>query len=180
MYDESKKININGYIACYYPDHPKATTNGYVYEHILVAEQKIGRLLTQEECVHHIDLNRSNNDPNNLMVFATRSDHAAFHKGIQAILNEDGVYICPDKAIRIKHDCKNICPKCGINLKTINANMCLECWNTEQTKHIPSKDELIKLKRTLSNVKIAKIYHVSDKTIGNWLAKYNIPSKILK
>lgn len=32
--------NLNGYINIYMPNHPLATTNGMVYEHVLIAEQK--------------------------------------------------------------------------------------------------------------------------------------------
>lgn len=180
MYNKDKKININGYIAYYYPEHPKAYSNGCVYEHILVAEQILGRFLNPEECVHHIDFDRANNKASNLMIFATKSDHTAFHQGVKAVLSKNGTYICPDKTIKIKSDRKDICPICGINLKSSTSNMCLDCYNIERTKNIPSKNVLIKLKETLTNIKIAELYNVSDRTVGKWLAKYNIPSKIKK
>lgn len=41
---------------------------------------KLGRPLVKGECVHHIDRNRKNNDPSNLMVFASHSEHMAQHK----------------------------------------------------------------------------------------------------
>lgn len=180
MYNKDKKININGYIAYYYPEHPKAYSNGCVYEHILVAEQILGRFLNSEECVHHIDFDRANNKASNLMIFATKSDHTAFHQGVKAVLSENGTYICPDKTIKIKSDRKDVCPICGINLKSSTSNMCLDCYNIERTKNIPSKNVLIKLKETLTNIKIAELYNVSDRAVGKWLAKYNIPSKIKK
>lgn len=43
-----------------------------LYEHRVVAEQMIGRPLEPNEVVHHIDGNRSNNDPSNLMVMERR------------------------------------------------------------------------------------------------------------
>lgn len=114
MYDKDKKININGYVAYYYLEHPKAASNGCVYEHILVAEEQLNRHLTREECVHHKDGNRTNNNSNNLMVFATNNDHIAYHKGLKAVLNENNVYYCPDKSFYIgnKTNRKNICPIC--------------------------------------------------------------------
>ena len=51
------------------------------YEHILVAEQMLGRKLRGGECVHHIDHNKQHNTPDNLMVFASLADHARFHAG---------------------------------------------------------------------------------------------------
>lgn len=63
----------------YQPDHPHARENGYVYEHILVAENKLGRFLTDNEVVHHIDENKLNNSPDNLMVFSSPSEHMKYH-----------------------------------------------------------------------------------------------------
>ena len=58
--------------------------NGYVIvrryrkdclQHRIIAEIKIGRKLRKGEVVHHIDENKTNNDPNNLMVFSSSSEH---------------------------------------------------------------------------------------------------------
>lgn len=70
----------NGRKCIYRPDHPRSHKNGYVYEHILVAEQSLGRTITPSEVVHHIDGDISNNDPSNLHVFASQSDHIRHHK----------------------------------------------------------------------------------------------------
>ena len=73
------EIFHKGYKVIYQPSHPHARANGYVYEHILVAERKIGRQLTGTEVVHHIDRNKLNNSPENLMVFPNQSEHDRFH-----------------------------------------------------------------------------------------------------
>lgn len=49
-----------------------------VKEHRIVAESIIGRPLTSDEVVHHIDRNRQNNHPSNLRVM-TQSEHMALH-----------------------------------------------------------------------------------------------------
>ena len=66
-----------GYIKVYAPDHPRSNGN-YIHEHILVAEETLGRSLLPEECVHHLDHDKKNNSPDNLRVM-TRSEHAKFH-----------------------------------------------------------------------------------------------------
>jgi hypothetical protein len=38
------------------------------YEHILVAEKALGRKLANSEVVHHIDCDRTNNSPENLLI----------------------------------------------------------------------------------------------------------------
>lgn len=73
-----RKKRTDGYIALYYPDYPGCTSDGYVMEHVYIMEQHIGRKLKDEECVHHIDRNRANNELSNLKIM-TRSEHMSFH-----------------------------------------------------------------------------------------------------
>ena len=49
------------------------------HEHRVVAEQKLGRPLRKGEIVHHIDGDFRNNDPNNLMVLPSQSEHCKIH-----------------------------------------------------------------------------------------------------
>jgi hypothetical protein len=44
-----------------------------------VVEKGLQRKLRDGEVVHHIDGNDTNNDPSNLTVFASHSEHLAFH-----------------------------------------------------------------------------------------------------
>lgn len=67
-----------GYIYVYAPWHPRAS-NGYVLEHILVAEEKLGRFLKPGETVHHEDENKQNNHPNNIEIFPTTGAHTKHH-----------------------------------------------------------------------------------------------------
>lgn len=64
--------------------HPKARS-GYVAEHILIAEDTIGRFLKNGEIVHHIDCDKKNNSPDNLSVL-TRAQHSSAHQSINGII----------------------------------------------------------------------------------------------
>jgi hypothetical protein len=57
-----------GYVRVFVPEHPKAFCNGWVYEHRLVAERMLGRLLGCGEQVHHISEQKNDNRERNLFV----------------------------------------------------------------------------------------------------------------
>ena len=68
-------VSHNGYIYVRKPNHPFANLHGYVPQHRLVVEQRLGRFLLPSEAVHHIDGNHANNDIANLEVFSSNGDH---------------------------------------------------------------------------------------------------------
>mgnify|MGYP003334418456 CR=1 FL=1 len=48
-------------------------------EHVAIMEDRLGRRLLKDECVHHIDGNRANNSPDNLALM-TRGGHTRLHQ----------------------------------------------------------------------------------------------------
>lgn len=81
-----KRKRPDGYVRAVAPDdhpYPSDTKNGtkYVLEHRLVMETHLGRFLSPDEVVHHIDENPSNNAIENLELFASQSEHVRVRHG---------------------------------------------------------------------------------------------------
>ena len=86
-----KRINNSGYWSVYKPEHSRAYSDGYIPEHILVAEKMLGRPLkyygrqdSNNERVHHIDGNKLNNNPENLFI-TKNSEHRKLHHQLQKL-----------------------------------------------------------------------------------------------
>lgn len=199
-YHNEGKIYLNGYVAIYMPEHERSFDNGCVYEHILVAEKILGRKLNPRECVHHKDIDRTNNNEENLMVFKTSEDHVAFHGGAELVKNDDGTYYCIKRfakfvyyySNRTRKDIdtgvidtgsvhvkdisqKDLCPVCKSNDKYIKSKMCTECAKKEKAKNIPPKEELEHLIYKLPFTEIGKRYGVTDNSVRKWCKKYDLP-----
>lgn len=80
-----RQIRTQGYAYVPAGDHPTTRADGYISEHILVAEQALGRQLLRTEVVHHVDGMTLHNSPENLEVM-TRAEHTAHH--LTGLLNK--------------------------------------------------------------------------------------------
>jgi len=64
----SPKKFVDHFVLIYNPEHHRAYPAGYVAEHIIVAEEHLGRPLSDDEDVKHINGNTHDNSPQNLKV----------------------------------------------------------------------------------------------------------------
>ena len=74
----ARKHRQDGYISVFLPTHPNASKDGFVMEHILIMENHIGRILKEDEVVHHKNKIRDDNRIENLELM-TFKEHARLH-----------------------------------------------------------------------------------------------------
>ena len=72
MFDKNRKLILS-------PEHPSPDfLKKYCYEYRLIMEKHLGRYLTKDEIIHHIDGDVTNNKIENLEVM-TRGEHCRLH-----------------------------------------------------------------------------------------------------
>lgn len=80
LIDTTNLHKVSGYYVTRVPDHLRVFNDqNYVFVHVLIAEKMLNRKLNSEELVHHLDSNRINNSPTNLVVFDNIKSHGKFH-----------------------------------------------------------------------------------------------------
>lgn len=82
-----KYIDDKGYVRVLRPEH-QYENHGYVYEHRLVLENELGRLLRPEESVHHINEVKLDNRLENLFL-TTVAEHTAIHRAGKKVTMEN-------------------------------------------------------------------------------------------
>lgn len=69
----------SGYHVRYVPSHPRASSAGDVYVHVLVAEAALGHYLPDGAQIHHVDENKRNNANRNLVICQDKAYHKLLH-----------------------------------------------------------------------------------------------------
>jgi hypothetical protein len=103
-------IHSAGYVLAWKPDHPRAS-RGRVFDHILVMESALGRLLEPWEQVHHLDGDKTNNRLENLELHSN-SDHQKLHWALRTERKRETV----------------VCSVCGSSFELVP-------WKAKTTKY---------------------------------------------
>jgi hypothetical protein len=75
---KGRTVDKDGYILVHVKGHPNSRKHThYIFEHRLVMEAHLGRLLERHEVVHHKDGNKQNNAIENLQLFQSNGEHLA-------------------------------------------------------------------------------------------------------
>lgn len=177
-------VNNVGYLLVWKPEHPRADKSGayegYVYEHLLVAEKSIGRSIRQKEEVHHLDTNKVNNSPINLLVLE-KEQHAKLHSWLDKIeidVPRAFTYKSNQDIDEVLRQCKR-CRVCKLPIST-EAYCSKKCEAKKKRfiksgkKKRPSKKRLLSLLKRKSWVAIGKRYGVSDNAVRKWAKAYKI------
>lgn len=94
-----KPTNHHGYVARFMPWHPNASKSGMIYEHIWVMSRMLGSPVPAGMHVHHMDGDKTNNSPSNLMLCDMLQ-----HKRMHVLM--DAFAACGDPARRKCRFCK--------------------------------------------------------------------------
>lgn len=74
-------VTHNGYVMVKVPNHPFADSKGYVRKHRLVMENHLERILDQDEIIHHINGDKTDNRIENLKIVSLPEHTKNHHTG---------------------------------------------------------------------------------------------------
>lgn len=80
------RVGSNGYRVLFDLSHEFADKHGYVLEHIAVASAVLGKRLPTRAQVHHVNGDKTDNRPANLVICEDRAYHMLLHQRQTALL----------------------------------------------------------------------------------------------
>jgi hypothetical protein len=169
--DGKNRLEMNGYVLIYKPEYHRAMKSsgydGYVYEHIYIVEESLGRHLTKDEHVHHLDENRSNNRIDNLIVLSNK-DHGKLHGYLNRLKSQ---YYTKQEPYEI------YCLQCGRILERTQKKYCSnpcrdKTGHKRKVKDRPSYEQLLEEINSSNYCAVGRKYGVSDNAIRKWINSY--------
>lgn len=151
-----------GYMYCYNPNHCTANGAGKVLEHVFVMYKAIGRKPNPDECIHHIDRDRTNNALSNLRLM-TITEHTLLHA-------------IEDRGFKL--EARN-CPTCNnsfeCSAKSDQLYCKVSCATSASKRFSLSREDLYFLVWTMPTTKAAKTLGVSDVAVTKRCKRLNVP-----
>ena len=180
-YKDNKRISKNGYVVILDEDDVDSFDTGTgkkgVYEHRLIAREIMGRNLYEDEVVHHLDGNKINNSPDNLLVLSN-SQHTKLHQW----LDKNIVIPKPSLLARNIKGCIR-CPNCEKPIKHSQkfcSSACVMDYNNEANARKrgimkPTKEQLKEdLSSKINWCALGRKYNVSDNAVRKWAKRYEL------
>lgn len=165
IWDKSVRVRTDKTLGYQYfcdVTHPLSSKGGKVYYHRHVASVSIGRWVTSDEVVHHIDHNKLNNRPGNLVVMS-QTEHGQEH------YEKSGIYASPRGGVDLVP-----CQTC--KAPTTNKRFCSEpCHRLGHRKVTrPSATQLSEDLASSSWTAVGRKYGVSDNAVRKWAKSYGL------
>lgn len=187
-----RSINKDGYMMVYDPGYHRAMTNGYVLEHIYVAETITGITLKSKNKLHHIDGNRLNNSPNNLVICEDDCYHQLIHLRYEALkaTGDPNLLWCSGckeyftkesftkDSKRKSRGCNCYCKKCNVTQKKLNSIRnpnTIKKYKFKNQGAIKAKMRQYHINRTLNETSEEKSVRLEKARIAT--AKYRMKKK---
>lgn len=80
-----RRLKADGYIQIYQPNHHRATSQGYILEHILIWERVHGKQLPKDWVIHHLNGIKGDNRPENLVAMSRKKHYIVLRAKAQRI-----------------------------------------------------------------------------------------------
>lgn len=150
---------------------------GYVYEHIVVAEEVLGRPCRDTEVVHRLNGRRDDNRSKNLLVLE-RTMHSILHAWMSAGAVYEGVgLLCPLRLDEPKHKEPRDCLVCGKTIQSTNndKHCSNECRGFSSRKAVHPSVEVLKEEMSKYTWEdLGRKYGVSSNAVRKWAKKYEL------
>lgn len=175
--DHTQRKIHNGYVYLKKDPSKHFDYGNIIQEHIVVAEEQvIDRPLKEGEVVHHLDENRANNSPDNLLVLS-----APMHGKLHSWLNKNNITPTEEYSKQINTGCVRcrVCEK-PINFGSFYCSEKCKCDSEKGSGALskkythPTKEELQELVLDKPTTKIAEQFGVSDKAIEKLCKKLGV------